>query len=82
MTLKETIQKEKRIYNGSRCGVAELLDRIPKPDRAALEVAMADSNVQHSQLMRAVKKEYEDQGWVLSRTSVTRHRRGECSCGK
>ena len=79
MNLADALAAEHQAYRkGPACSIATCLDALDKSDRAALEAAVADPTVQYALLARALKAI----GHPVDAGALSRHRRGECSCGK
>lgn len=67
--------------NGSQntnCRIREIADNLPEGDKDALIAAINDENITTSAIERALKKN----GLFVAGSTIRRHRRGECSCGK
>jgi hypothetical protein len=61
------------------CAVRSLYEKLEPADQEILMSALADSNVSHNALSKALR----DQANVtLADTSIARHRQGMCSCSK
>ena len=60
------------------CGYQTLLDTLDKPDQVDLETAMSDHSIQGSAIERALRH----RGHSITATTLRRHRRGDCSCGR
>jgi len=60
------------------CGYQTLLDTLDKPDQVDLETAMSDHSIQGSAIERALRQ----RGHGITATTLRRHRRGDCSCGR
>ena len=59
-----------------RCQVAVVLDTMSKADAADLRAAMGDITVTGAAIERVLAR----RNVKLSQGSITRHRRGQCSC--
>lgn len=67
----------KRGQQGPRCHTWLLLDSLPDDEREALAAALQpDSGWTASALSLLLREE----GHHLSKSSIDRHRRGECAC--
>lgn len=60
------------------CGYRTLLHSLDKPDQVDLEIAMADHTIQGSAIERALRQ----RGHSITSTTLRRHRRGDCCCGR
>lgn len=60
------------------CRVREMFDLVPPEDRKALISAIENEEISAPAIERALKKN----GFPIAGTTIRRHRRGECSCGK
>lgn len=71
------IVKQESQRPGTECRVATVLKELDKAERAELEAAIA-GHFAAAAIARALTKI----GHECGPTSITRHRRGECICGK
>jgi hypothetical protein len=62
---------------GTECRLGTILDSLEKAEKAELLAALS-GNFSSAAIARALTK----MGQEIGPTSVTRHRRGECLCGK
>lgn len=62
----------------TKCRIREIADALLGEDRDAFISAVNDENITAIAIERALKKN----GYPVASTTVRRHRRGECSCGK
>lgn len=62
---------------GPKCRVALLRANLDKKDLAVLEDALASAGVSTSAIVTALRSEGHD----IARSSIERHRRGDCACG-
>ena len=62
---------------GTECRVATILDGLDKAERTELQAALV-GHFSAAAIARALTK----MGHEIGPTSVTRHRRGDCLCGK
>jgi len=70
-------QRQERIRKGPMCRVCLLIATVDAEDREALEAALADEGMAHTQISRALKAE----GLDYAPNTIARHRRGDCqSC--
>lgn len=78
MPLLDTLTAEKAASRkGPLCGIAVLLDRLDKADRAALLQFLADRDtVTTAVIHRALAAE----GHRVGKNTIERHRRGDCAC--
>jgi hypothetical protein len=60
------------------CRVREMFDLVPPEDKKALMSAIDNEEITAPAIERALKKN----GFSIAGTTIRRHRRGECSCGK
>jgi hypothetical protein len=70
--LKENISPQ------TNCKVREIADLLPKEDKDAFMDAINDETIAAPAIERALKKN----GFAVASTTIRRHRRGDCSCGK
>jgi hypothetical protein len=75
MGLLDDIQ-EQQPYRPPACGVYRVRQILSETDREVLDAALADPNVSHQQLTRALLKHMPD----FPTKAVERHRRKECRC--
>lgn len=61
---------------GPRCSLAN--PALSKEDKAKLEAALADPTITNL----AIARWLESRGLEISTFPVTRHRRGDCRCGR
>lgn len=78
MSLATALEAEKAAARkGPPCGMSVLLAKLDKADHATLEAYLADrEGVTTAVIHRALIRE----GHQLGKTTIERHRRGECSC--
>lgn len=62
----------------TNCRIREIADSLPNEDKNAFMGAINDENISAPAIERALKKN----GYSVAGTTIRRHRRGECSCGK
>lgn len=62
----------------TNCKVREIADLLPKEDKDAFIDAINDETITAPAIERALKKN----GFAVAGTTIRRHRRGDCSCGK
>lgn len=62
------------------CGVGRLFADIPEEAKTAIRKALANQNVTTSGIHNELVKRLGDS--VPSRSTLTRHRKGECGCPK
>lgn len=67
----------KRGIQGPRCHTWLLLESLPEDERAALAAALLPDSGWTASALAALLR---DEGHVLSKSSIDRHRRGECAC--
>lgn len=58
------------------CAVGRLLVSLPDDERDALQGALKNPEWTHSAIRRALDAE----GYSMSHSTVSRHRRGDCPC--
>ena len=79
---KQSLLTEIAVINNARyvpvCGYQTLLDTLDKPDQVDLQAAMTDPGIQGSAIERALRQ----RGHSITATTLRRHRRGDCSCGR
>lgn len=68
-----------QVPKGIICTVTEILETLDKEDRAECEALLANPRVQHAALARAITAAY---GMEISATTVGRHRKNGCRCGR
>ena len=73
--LADAIKAETR-GTGTKCGVKAL--NLAKDIRADLDAALADTTVTAAAIARALTS----LGHQVSRSTIARHRSGECQCGR
>jgi len=59
------------------CSVSLLFDALKPKDRAVLQGVLADPTVSHAAIESVLKRN----GHAVAQSTVSRHRRGECTCG-
>jgi hypothetical protein len=74
--LLEEIQSQVR--PGPRCHVGRVFDHLTEADRKTLEEALSSERYS----ARAISGALRLRGLTVSRSSIERHRRGECRCWK
>jgi len=62
----------------TNCRVREIADSLPEGDKTAFMDAVNNENITAPAIERALKKN----GFPVAGTTIRRHRRGDCSCGK
>lgn len=62
----------------TNCRVREIADNLPDADKNAFMDAVNNENITAPAIERALKKN----GYPVAGTTIRRHRRGDCSCGK
>ena len=60
------------------CAVGRLLGGLPDDEREALRAALKNPRWTHS----AIRRVLDAEGYSLSHSTVSRHRRGDCPCGE
>ena len=79
---KPSLLNEIAVINNARyvpvCGYQTLLDTLDKPDQVDLQAAMSDPGIQCYAIERALRQ----RGNSITATTLRRHRRGDCSCGR
>jgi hypothetical protein len=63
---------------GTRCTVRTLLDNLPVGERADLQAALDNPIVAASAISRGLASV----GYEVGQHVITRHRRGDCLCGR
>jgi hypothetical protein len=74
MSLRDELDAPKA--NGGRCSVKAFVTDQANPEEW-IEL-LDDKSLQHSQLYRLMRKH----GFILTSNPITRHRNGQCSCGR
>lgn len=77
-TLAELLNSNKRQPVGPRCAVCVLLTTLTDDDRADMQAAL-DDPAQFSAV--GIARAVTATGFTLGRSSVERHRRGDCATG-
>lgn len=75
--LLQDILNENQIQK-TNCRVREIAETIPAGDKDAFMDAINNEDITAPAIERALKKN----GYSIAGTTIRRHRRGECSCGK
>jgi ABC-type phosphate/phosphonate transport system ATPase subunit len=75
-SLLDSIRAENRRPVGPSCWVNQLFQSLSKEDQADLVAALADPDIQHSAIARALR----NRGFEVKASAIPRHRRKECSC--
>ena len=76
MSLLDALNSEVAARKGPQCSVAGILNGLDDDDRAALLAAFASTQPSTS-IVRALATVNVQ----VAATTLSRHRRGECSCG-
>ena len=80
--LKPSLLSDISAINNARyvpvCGYQTLLETLDKPDQVDLQAAMSDLGIQGSAIERALRQ----RGHTITSSTLRRHRRGDCSCGR
>lgn len=63
---------------GPPCTIAVTMDRMSDADAKAFRSALDDPNIRHTVIARALQAE----GFAIKAATVSRHRAGECKCGR
>lgn len=73
-----------KLRPGPTCVIGSLLDKdstMTNEDKQTLEYQMTVALTDQSRVSAAVIKEaLEEEGYIVSISGLTRHRRGECGC--
>jgi hypothetical protein len=80
--IEEAVAKIPRKTSGPGCSVGMLLERLPKEERDALARLVdpnANPRIPSTNLQAAISNAY---GEDIHRSSVDRHRRNDCRCGR
>lgn len=64
--------------HGFPCSIGALIERLDKAEREALRVMLYDLGWNAGQVWEALR----DEGHVVGRQSINRHRGGKCRCTK
>lgn len=75
-SLLDDIRHENGRGAGPNCWVGQLMATLSPQDRADLEAAFADSKIQHSAIIRALR----NRGHEVKQSAIPRHRKKDCSC--
>ena len=78
MSLAERLRSVSKEPKGPPCTIRLLLDGMTKEDAQALTDVLADPTVQSRAIWRALVAE----GYEISDSPVTRHRKGICLCSR
>ena len=65
---------------GPRCQVQDLLNFLPGEQAEKVEKALANKDLTHTGLHRAIKSRLADPSHLPSMWSIGNHRRGNCRC--
>jgi hypothetical protein len=76
MSLADALNNEVAMRKGPQCSVAAILDALDDSDRAALVAAFAST-----QPSTSIARALLTINVRIAPTTLSRHRRGECSCG-
>ena len=71
-----SIQNAKRI--GATCSVSKVMENMPEDESAALRTVFSDSSIDSMTIEVWLGRK----GHALRRHTISRHRRGECTCQK
>lgn len=75
-SLLDAIKAENYLGPSTGCTMKHIMDTMTKDDRNDLMAALADPNIQHTAIVRALK----NRNFPVKPSAVPRHRKGECSC--
>lgn len=67
-----------RKHKGPRCTVSVILGALDAKDRDVLEAALADPDIQSSQIAKVLT----DNGHKIGDGTVSKHRRQGCACDR
>lgn len=81
MTLAEKFKKLEPTPTGLPCGVAKLMETMPKEDRTALTEVMfgllqTGKRISNSKIYETLTEE----GYNIAPSSIAQHRRRQCRC--
>ena len=76
LTLDAFREEVKNSAPGPKCGIYKVRKKLKKADDAALLAAIADEGITSMAISTVLKRN----GHSVSHYTITRHRRGECSC--
>ena len=76
MGLLDECRQEQASRKSSQCRIGAVLEKMDEKDRADLEAALADSNIQHVTIGNVLRQ----RGYDIGKHSVPTHRRGICGC--
>ena len=62
----------------SACGYQIVFIKLPAEDQADLKTAITDTGIACSAIERALRQ----RGYTVSASTLRRHRRKDCSCGR
>jgi len=71
-----SIQNAKRI--GATCSVSKVMENMPEDESAALRTVFSDNSIDSMTIEVWLGRK----GHALRRHTISRHRRGECTCQK
>lgn len=77
MGLLDDIEAECRPAKGPVCGVVAILAALDATDRKVVQAALEDPAKSHAGIARALTRN----GHSVKGGTISRHRKGECSCG-
>ncbi len=90
MSLEEILATAEPPQRGSACHVGKVLDALSDKERTVIVAALANRNKFSSPMIVEALKQYFAElpdsdpmhGYEIGESSVSRHRRGTCRCGK
>ena len=71
-----SIQNAKKI--GATCSVSKVMENMPEDEAAALRIVLSDNSIDSMTIEVWLGRK----GHTLRRHTISRHRRGECTCQK
>lgn len=80
MGLADKFSKTDQLRSGLPCGIGTLLQKLPKPDREALQGVMAQEHSRERISNRQIHEVLLEEGHDIAFHSVSAHRRKQCRC--
>jgi len=76
MGLLDECRQEQASRKASQCRIRAVLDKMDEKDRADLQAALSDPNIQHITIGNVLRQ----RGYDIGKHSVPTHRKGICGC--
>jgi lipoate synthase len=78
MGLLDECRQEQASRKANQCRIRALLSEMDKSDKADLEAALSDMNIQHVTITNVLRQ----RGYEIGKHTVATHRRGICGCSR